>query len=69
MKWYYDTAATASALETAAYGTAITPANWTELSAASAEISPSSGDTVIRVIEVDNDSKPIAMGDAVLNVG
>ena len=69
VKWYYDTAATASALETAAYGTAITPANWTELSAASAEISPSSGDTVIRVIEVDKDSKPIAMGDAVLNVG
>ena len=39
------------------------------MAAASAEISPASGDTVIRVIEVDKDSKPIAMGDAVLNVG
>ena len=69
MKWYYCTGANAAALENVTYGTAITTAKWTEMAAASAEISPSSGDTVIRVIEVDKDSKPIAMGDAVLNVG
>ena len=69
VKWYYCTGATASALETVTYGTAITAAKWTELAAASAEITPASGSTVIRVIEVDKDSKPIAVGDAVLHVG
>ena len=55
--------------ENVTYGTAITTAKWTEMAAASAEITPASGSTVIRVIEADKDSKPIAMGDAVLNVG
>lgn len=69
VKWYYCTGANAAALENVTYGTAITTAKWTEMAAASAEITPASGSTVIRVIEVDKDSKPIAMGDAVLNVG
>ena len=33
------------------------------------EITPASGDTVARVVEVDGANKPIAMGDAVLNIG
>ena len=69
VKWYYCTGANAAALENVTYGTAITTAKWTEMAAASAEITPASGSTVIRVIEADKDSKPIAMGDAVLNVG
>ncbi|MCI5754085.1 MAG: N4-gp56 family major capsid protein [Clostridiales bacterium] len=68
-KWYYDTAATKSALETAAADTAITPANWKELTANGAEITPSSGDQWIRLIEVDSANKPLAMGDAKLHIG
>ena len=33
------------------------------------EITPTSGHKFIRVVEVDADDKPIAKGDAVLNIG
>lgn len=69
-KRYYMTAAKASALKAVAYGTAITPAEWTEMSAATGvEITPTSGHTVVRVVEVDAESKPIAVGDAIINLG
>ena len=68
-KRYCMTAAAASGLTAATYGSAITVANWTELTSNGAEITPSSGDTVVRVVEVDAANKPIAMGDAVLNIG
>ncbi len=68
-KWYYVTAATAAALTAVTYNTAITVANWTELTANGTEISPTAGHKFIRVVEVDANSKPVAVGDAPLNVG
>ena len=68
-KRYYITAATAAALTSVTYGTAITKASWTELTANGLEITPTSGHKFVRVIEVDADDKPIAKGDAVLNIG
>ena len=69
VKWYYVTAATASALTAVVYGTAITPASWTELTANGLEITPASGHTAIRVVEVDSANKPIGAGTAALNIG
>lgn len=68
-KRYYMTAAAASGLTAVTLGTAITAANWTELTAASAELTPASGHSMVRVVEVDSANKPIAMGDAVLSIG
>lgn len=68
-KWYYDTAASYTGLESVTYGTAITASNWTQLTANGIEIVPGSSDTVVRVIEVNSSNKPIACGDALLNIG
>lgn len=68
-KRYYQTAADAAALTAVTYGTAITAASWTELTSNGLEITPTSGHTVVRVIEVDASGKPIASGDAVINIG
>lgn len=68
-KRYYMVAADAASLTAVTYGTAITTTAWTELTAAATEITPGSGKTVVRVVEVDKDSKPIAVGDALLNIG
>lgn len=68
-KRYYVTAAEASALTAVTYGTAITASAWTELTASEVEITPASGHTVVRVVEVDGENKPIAVGDALLNIG
>lgn len=68
-KRYYVLADDASKLTAVTHGTAITTSAWTELTAAATEITPASGKTVIRVVEVDSDSKPIAVGDAILNIG
>lgn len=69
-KRYYMTAAKASALTSVTYGTAITTSGWTAMSAATGvEITPTSGHTVVRVVEVDAESKPIAVGDAIINLG
>lgn len=67
--WYYDTATTVAGLEAVAYNTAITTANWTALTANGLEITPTSGDKYIRVVEVDTNNKPVAVGDALINVG
>lgn len=68
--FYYQTATSAAALDTVTYGTAITSANWTALTANGLEITPTSGDTVVAVVEINTtDSKPIAYGTAVLNIG
>ena len=67
-KRYYKLAADAAALPEVTYGTAIATSSWTELTAASVEVS-GGGNTVVRVVEVDSESKPIAVGDAVLNIG
>ena len=69
VKWYGKSAATAAALPTVTYGTAITTSAWTEITANGAEFTATAGDKFIRVIEVDSANKPIAMGDSVLNLG
>jgi hypothetical protein len=68
-KWYYMTAAAASGLTAVTAGTAITTSAWTELATNGAEITPTAGHTVIRVVSVDASNKPIACGDAMLNIG
>lgn len=68
-KWYYMTAAAVSGLTAVTAGSAITVANWTELTENSLEITPANGHTVVRVVEVDASNKPIAVGDAILNIG
>ena len=68
-KRYYVTAAAAAGLTAVTYGTAITPADWTALAGNSLEFAPASGHTVIRVVEVDASNKPVAFGDAKLNIG
>lgn len=69
-KWYYQTKADAAALTAVTYGTAITTSAWTELTASGTEITPAAGtDTVVAVVEVGSDSKPIGYGTAVLNIG
>ena len=68
-KRYVQTKPAASGLTAVTFGTAITPSAWTELAVNGGEITPASGDTVLRVVEVDSANKPIAMGDAVLHLG
>lgn len=68
-KRYYMVADDAASLTAVTYGTAITTSAWTELTAAATEITPGSGKTMVRVVEVDSASKPIAFGDAHLNIG
>lgn len=68
-KRYYVTAATAGGLKAVAYGTAITPSEWTELTSNSMEITPTSSHLFVRVVEVDASNKPLAVGTNVLNIG
>lgn len=67
--WYYDTATTVAGLIGVTYGTAITTGNWTQLTANGTEITPTSGDLYIRVVDVDASNYPIAVGDALINIG
>ncbi len=68
-KRYYMTADDLASLTAVTYGEAITTSAWTELTGSSKEITPTSGHTAVRVVEVDSEGKPIAAGDAVLNIG
>lgn len=68
-KWYYMTAATQAALTAVTVGTAITTSGWTELTQNGLEITPTSGHKYIRIVDVDSANKPLAVGDAVLNIG
>jgi hypothetical protein len=68
-KWYYMTAATVAGLTAVTAGSAITVGNWTELTANGTEITPTAGHKYIRVVSVDASNKPIAVGDALINVG
>ena len=68
-KWYYETKANASSLTSVAFGTAITPASWTELTSSGLEITPTSSHTMIQVVEVDSDNKPVGRGVAALHIG
>ena len=66
---YYVTAENAGGLAAVTYGTAISPDAWTKLDGNSLLFAPASGHTVVRVVEVDADANPIAVGDAKLNIG
>lgn len=68
-KWYYMTATDASGLTAITFGSAITTANWTELTTPATEITPTSGHTMVRVVDVDANNKPISFGDAPINIG
>lgn len=68
-KRYYQTAQDSASLSAVVYGTAITTSEWTELTGNGKEITPDTGDTVVRVVEVDAADKPIAAGTASLNIG
>lgn len=68
-KRYYMTAATRKALTEVTYGTAISTAAWTELTGNGVELTPTSGHKFVRVVEVDGSSKPLAVGDARINIG
>lgn len=69
VKRYYMTAATAGALTGVEYGTAITTSAWTELTGNGKEIAPAAGHKFVRVVEVNEEDKPIAVGTNVLNIG
>lgn len=68
-KRYFNTAVKSADLKAAAFGTAITPAEWVELVSNGQEFTPTAGHTVVRVVDVDSANKPISSGDAVLNIG
>ena len=66
---YYACAADSSTLPGVTFGTAITVSNWTAMTGAAEEITPATGDTLVRVVEVNGSGEPIACGDAILNIG
>lgn len=68
-KWYYDAATTVAGLETVTAGTAITTANWTEVTANPMENITASTNKYVRVVCVDASNYPISVGDAIINVG
>lgn len=66
---YYMTATDATGLTAVTAGSAITPGDWTQVSGNSATFTPTTGHTMIRVVEVDASNMPVATGDAKLNIG
>ena len=66
---YYVTATDNTGLVAVTAGSAITTSAWTKLTGNSLTFSPASGHTVIRVVEVDSNAMPVAVGDAKLNIG
>ena len=74
-KWYYYCAAKMSQLPTVTYGTAIdtsSTGSWygaTELTAVSTEITPSSGQNFVAIVETDSSKKPLYYTTAKLNIG
>jgi hypothetical protein len=77
-KWYYITATTRAGLNDGTttngtkvvHGTAITTGNWAgEWATNGAELTPTASHQYIRVVEVDASNYPLAVGEAVLNVG
>lgn len=64
--WYYKTGTT---ITDVAFGTAITTSGWTKMDASGVEITPTSSHTLIQVVEVDSESKPVGHGIARLNIG
>ena len=63
----YVTATDAASLPTVTYGAAFS--GGTALTANGLEITPTSGHTMVRVVELDSNGNAIAMGDSILNIG
>ena len=74
-KWYFASAANAAGLPTITHGTAITTSAWTAMVDTSSnvvnhyEFTPTSGHTVVRVIETDASNYPLAFADVIINIG
>ena len=66
---YYMTATDNSGLTAVTAGAAITTSAWTKLNGNSLTFTPATGHTAIRVVEVDSNAMPIAVGDAKVNIG
>lgn len=64
--WYYKTGTTITEVT---FGTAIETSAWTRLDASGAEVTPTSSHTLIQVVEVDAEGKPVGHGIARLNIG
>lgn len=60
---------TGTAVESVDYNNTAYTTGWTALSSNPLEITPTSGHTVVTVIEVDSNNKAFAMGSALLNIG
>ena len=67
--WKYQLKADGAARDAGAYGTAIAGANWTALDGNGKEVTVASGNTVVAVVEIGSDKKPLAYGVAVINKG
>ena len=67
--WKYQLKADSSTLDAVTYGTAITDSNWTALDGNGKEVTVASGNTVVAVVEIGSDKKPLAYGVAVINKG
>lgn len=64
--WYYKTG---TAKTDVTFGTAITTSAWTKLDASGTEITPTASHTLVQVVEVNSESKPVGHGIAKLNIG
>lgn len=62
----YATAAAASGLAAVTYGEA--PSGTTAMTSNPMTITPTSGHTVVRVVELDSAGKAVAFGDALINL-
>ena len=70
--WYYITAATVADLTAVTAGSAIAysdTSKWAGTLTNGAEITPTASHKYIRVVSVDSSYYPIAVGDAILNIG
>ena len=65
----FVTAEKSTDLPNVTFGSAVDTALWEQMTSAAVEIDPEDGHTVVRVVEVNAEGKPIAVGDAILNVG
>lgn len=64
----YCTATDAANLKAVAYGTAPTSGDFTAMDTNPITITPTTGHTVVRVVELDSNGKAVAYGDALINL-
>ena len=69
VKRAYAMAAEADELPIVRWDSAVTMLNWTNMASDSVEVTPAAGMKYVRVVELDGDNLPLAVGTAVLNIG